>query len=189
MTDFMPTPALLQTGPPVESSVRPHSGVAAVWQEQEPVYGQLAPPAAMLVPILPQSVVRAPMQYVAAPEPAMAIPRVAARPLRDPLSWTLCKHVCQFGIITLAVGFAAVDGIPVITAFMLAAAALLLMLSLVVADRMRFLDADPGMQIVEFVMPQDPHARQRAEHLDIELQQHELALQMAATMPVHVSVT
>lgn len=185
----MPTPARLQTDRPVELSVRAQSGVASVWQEQAPVYGQLAPPAGMLIPTLPQPAAHAPMHYVAAPEPAMAVARVAARPLRDPLSWTLCKHLCQFGIMALAVGFAAVDGIPVITALMLAAAALLLMLSLVVADRMRFFDADPGMQIVEFVMPHDPHADQRAEHLDIELQQHELALQMAATMPVHVRVT
>lgn len=189
MTDFMPTHAPLQTATmPGDSGI---VDVGSIWRYEHPVQGQLPPSSsAELRPIVHRPRYSGPDAGLGHdPIDIASVAKIAPRALRDPLSWTLVKHLCQLAIISLAGGFALIDGISIATSLLLAAAALMLMLAMVVADRMRFIDADPQVQIVEFVVADTPVPCHAAAPRDRELQQLDLAAQMAASMPAHISVT
>lgn len=79
-------------------------------------------------------------------------PRMQMRPYRDPLGWHLVKHLVQLALITSVVLFAARGGDGLVGLGYMGTA-LLLMLVVVLADRMRFADRDPSFEIVEFLAP------------------------------------
>lgn len=83
-------------------------------------------------------------------------PRVRPLPYRDPLAWSWLKHLVQAALVGAVLMFVTHGGNDPLMAGSYVATALLLVGIVVVADRLRFADRDPAMEIVEFIVPAQP---------------------------------
>lgn len=113
-------------------------------------------------------------------------PRARPVPYSDPLAWTLLKHLVQAALVGSVLMFVTHGGNDPMMALSYVATALLLMGIVVVADRLRFADRDPSMEIVEFIVPIQPQqvAQPRPVAPLVPLVE-----QMQVAMTGHVDVT
>lgn len=114
-------------------------------------------------------------------------PSVRARPYRDTIGWSLVKHAAQLALIGAVLAFVRLGAGAPLLALGYVATALLLVGTVTLADRQRFLDHDPGLEIIEFIAPQ------RVPAPEIPVLQRgplvPLVEQMQIAMPEHVRVT
>lgn len=75
-------------------------------------------------------------------------------PYADPIAWSLLKHGIQLALVASVVIFAIYGGKAPIMALGYVGTALLLMGTLVIADRLRYADRDPSFAIIEFLAPE-----------------------------------
>jgi hypothetical protein len=78
------------------------------------------------------------------------------RPHADSFEWLLVKHLVQLALVASVVLLVLEGGRSPILALAYASTGLLLMGTMVIADRQRFADRDPDFQIVEFFAPIEP---------------------------------
>lgn len=159
--------------------------MADMWNDFPSEPGQLAglvaQQVAALAPIQPQS---------AAQHDAGSDPMARPRPYRDSLAWSAIKSLVQLALVVSVLIFVVDGGNAPLMALCYVGTGLLLMGAIVVADRERFTDRDPGFQIIEYVQP--PRAAQQSAAsvpMATRAPLVPLAQQMHVAMPERVSVT
>lgn len=128
----------------------------------------------------------APLVPVHLPDASSVAPRMRPLPYADPVSWMLLKHAIQLALVASVVVFALEGGRAPLMALGYVGTALLLMGTLVVADRQRYADRDPSLAIVEFLAP-EPAPTLARETRPAPLAP--LVEQMQVVLPEPVSVT
>ena len=129
----------------------------------------------------------APLVPVHVPMPVVEEPQLRPRPCVDPLAWLLLKHGIQLAFVASVVMFAIYGGRAPLMALGYVGTGLLLMGSMVIADRLRFADRDPDFQIVEFIAPEPLHVPMVQDVRPAPLAP--LVEQMQVVLPETVSVT
>ena len=92
--------------------------------------------------------------HVPTPDAAASEPRMRPLPYADPIAWSLLKHAIQLALVASVVIFAIYGGKAPIMALGYVGTGLLLMGTLVIADRLRYADRDPSFAIIEFIAPE-----------------------------------
>lgn len=95
----------------------------------------------------------APLVPVHVPDAASAEPRMRPLPYADPIAWSLLKHAIQLALVASVVIFAIYGDHAPLMALGYVGTGLLLMGTLVIADRLRYADRDPSFAIIEFLAP------------------------------------
>jgi hypothetical protein len=117
------------------------------------------------------------------------------RPHADSVEWLLVKHLVQVALVASVVLLVIEGGRSPILALAYAATGLLLMGTMVIADRQRFADRDPDFQIVEFIAPVEAqadvlsHEHHHAAYAMPHAPLAPLVEQMQGIMPARVDVT
>ncbi len=96
----------------------------------------------------------APLVPVHVPDAASAEPRMRPLPYVDTLPWALLKHAIQLALVASVVIFAIYGDQAPLMALGYVGTGLLLMGTLVIADRLRYADRDPSFAIIEFLAPE-----------------------------------
>lgn len=128
----------------------------------------------------------APLVPVHVQDAASSQPRMRPLPCVDPLAWSLLKHAIQLAFVASVVMFAVYGGRAPLMALGYVGTGLLLMGSMVIADRLRFADRDPSFTIIEFLAPEPAPAPQ---HEPRPAPLAPLVEQMQVVLPETVSVT
>lgn len=119
------------------------------------VWGEFPSGHGRLVDAVQQRVQQhAPLVPVHVPDPASAEPRMRPLPYVDPIEWSLLKHTIQLALVASVVIFAIYGGEAPLMALGYVGTGLLLMGTLVIADRQRYADRDPSFAIIEFIAPE-----------------------------------
>jgi hypothetical protein len=119
------------------------------------VWGEFPSGHGTLVDAVQQRVQQhAPLVPVHVPDAASAEPRMRPLPYADPLAWSLLKHAIQLALVASVVIFAIYGDQAPLMALGYVGTGLLLMGTLVIADRLRYADRDPSFAIIEFLAPE-----------------------------------
>lgn len=128
----------------------------------------------------------APLVPVHLPDAAGTVPRMRPLPYADPIAWSLLKHAIQLALVASVIIFVLYGDQAPVMALGYVGTGLLLMGTLVIADRLRYADRDPSFAIIEFLAPEPIPVVVR------EMRRAPLAPlveQMQAAMPESVAVT
>ncbi len=154
--------------------------MADVWGEFPSGHGHLVDAVQQRIEL------HAPLVPVHLPDVASREPRMRPLPYADPIAWSLLKHAIQLAFVVSVVIFARYGDQAPLMALGYVGTGLLLMGTLVIADRLRYADRDPSFAIIEFLAPEPAPVPVR------ELPRAPLAPlveQMQVVMPETVAVT
>jgi hypothetical protein len=116
-------------------------------------------------------------QLVARPVAATAAPAARRAPYRETVGWLLTKHLAQLAVMAAVLTFVLVGGDNPAMALSWIAASFLFLGSVTLADRGRFLDHEPGFEVVAVHQPA------------VVQQPARVTLPPTAAMPLRIDVT